>query len=386
MREALHQLTLSLALPIAVGAVWIARAERVEPPARESATAYQVELAELPLPIRERLRTPGFATEVPVARRAPEDSVSPRKRPVLEGSPGLAPSPVDLAVGAGSKRDFVASPSLRGAAQEALSALPPAPPAALRGAPPIALAAPSFSSRRGMAPAEMVPPAASESAAPTQTGKPVAVAPAVDADPSPWKQDVSKRAPLMPMQAALSAARYDPEPLRGRGVGAGAGPVAATRHVGKPSPIAAGDVGKPSPIAAGDVGKPLSIATGDAGKPPSIATGPVRIDRSPPEKFAHADGHAPLLPPGLIEDRLSLQPLSRVPSFLPVDLPLVALQNAKREAPIDRVSDFSVSPPIPSWIGLRPTLFVLIPEPGSAILLGASLAALGASRRSRRRA
>ena len=44
MRETLHQLTLALALPITVGAVWIARGDRIEPVVRERATAYRVEL------------------------------------------------------------------------------------------------------------------------------------------------------------------------------------------------------------------------------------------------------------------------------------------------------------------------------------------------------
>ena len=59
VRENLRQLGLALALPIAVVAVWAVRGESAGAPARESATAYRAVLADLPLPTRERLRTPG---------------------------------------------------------------------------------------------------------------------------------------------------------------------------------------------------------------------------------------------------------------------------------------------------------------------------------------
>lgn len=400
MRETLHQLTLTLALPIAVGAVWIARAERAEPPVRERATAYRVELADLPLPVRERLRTPGFAAPMPVARKAPEDSAPRRERPMLEGPSQPAPAPVQLAVETDSKRDVVAAPSPR-AAEKTLGALPRASQAALRTAPPIALAAPSLSSRRGTAPAATVPVAPSEVAAPPQIaavtgiGKAASRAPAAGADPNAWKQDR-----LRGMQAALSASPRSPQLLGGRG--AGAAPVAApARAVGK-SPIVSGDVGRSSPIATrdarepssivtGDVGKSSPVAatpigTGDVGKPSPIASQRVEIDPGRREGSGIPGGRAPEVRTS--EGRTPLwssRPIDRVEDFsLPIsDLPRYEPEPVKTVTPVDLEPEISESTPIVQWF--PPRLLVLTPEPGSAILLGVSLAALGTLRRSRRR-
>jgi hypothetical protein len=363
MRETLHQLTLTLALPIAVGAVWIARAERAEPPTLERATAYRVELADLPLPVRERLRIPGFAAPTPVARRAPEDSAPRRDRPLLGDS--SLPAPVELAVDTDSKRDVVAAPSPR-AAEEALVALPLASQAALGTAPHVAPAAPSLWWRRETALAATVPIAASQAAAPpeiaaaTGTGKAASGATAAGADPNAWEQDR-----VTAMQVARSASPQSPQPLGGRG--AGAAPVAAPARAVGNSPIVTGDPGKSTPIAA-----------------TPISTSPV-ANQSPAERPEDPNGHVPLTPPGL-SDRvpdLSWQPDSpSAPSLPSIDLPLPALEHAAANSVDFGPDEPPSSPPIVRLFA-SPTL---VPEPGSAILLGASLAALGALRRSRRRA
>lgn len=390
MRETLHQLTLTLALPIAVGAVWIARAERAEPPALEHATAYRVELADLPLPVRERLRTPGLAAPIPVARRAPEDSAPASEQPTLENSP--RPAPVELAVESHSKRDVVSAPSPRAADEIA------APLTALQTPPPIAPAPLSLTSRSGTAPAAIVPVPASTAAPPvivaaTGTVKAASEATPAGADPNAWDR-------LSAIQAPLSRSPQLPG-----GRGAGAEPVAAPARAVGNSPIVTRDIGKSSPIAA------TPIATSDVGKPSPIASQPVEIGPGPAQILAHADGHAPLVPPGPLEDRwqdFSLPPESHGRSIAPAHftlpllpalpvletadtksgghlLPPPVLEIAQMPASIDLASpDISEPAPAFAWATFRPTL-VLVPEPGSAILLGTSLAALGVLRRSRRR-
>jgi hypothetical protein len=373
MRETLHQLTLSLALPIAVGAVWIARAERAEPPAREHATAYRVELADLPLPVRERLRTPGLAAPMPVARRAPEDSAPTPERPTLENP--RRPAAVEIAVESNSKRDVVAAPSPR-AAEVALVALPVASQAALGTAAPVAPAAPLLSSRSGTAPAATVPAAASETAPPpvivaaTGTGK---AASAAGADPNAWEQDR-----VTAMHAARSASPQSPQPLVARGTGAE--PVAAPARAVGNSPIVTGDVGKSPPIAA------TPIATGDVGKPHTIASQPLEIDPGRREGSGTPGGRAPeVLPSEGRTPLLPSRPIDRVEDF---SLPISDLPRFEPE-PVNTVTSRDPEPKIlestPIVQLFAPRLLVLVPEPGSAILFGVSLAALGALRRSRRR-
>jgi len=293
MRETLYQLTLTLALPIAVGAVWMARAERAEPPARERATAYRVELDDLPLPIRERLRTPGFELEAPAARQIPEDGAPTRERPSFEAPSQPEPEPFELAARAGSRAALVAAPSPR-ALQPPLGEPAPTPRAAPRIGSPIAITAPSLS-QRGTA-AQPVPSA---------TGTPSADRPAVDAD-----RVLSRQDRILERKRLLSAS----DDVRFRGPG---------------NPIALVDPHLRKPLVPSDP-----------------------IDR--PRDFS--------------------PPISELPSFEPP-------RSAEPAPPIDLEPEIEEQTPV-VWNKLRPTFgFLPIPEPGSAILFGTSLAALGALRR-----
>jgi hypothetical protein len=324
MRETLHQLTLTLALPIAVGAVWMARAERAEPPARERATAYRVELDDLPLPIRERLRTPGFATPVPASPGVPEEAEPLRERPLFERPSRPEPVPVDLAGRAGATRVFGAAPSPRAVRQPLDAPTPtPAPRPALRAAAPIALTAPSLSSRRAAASSTL--PSATPGA--IATPQPSADAPAADADPL-----ASKRERIF--------ARQD----------------------------------LPSPVHGG----PVRDGFQTRGKPISIPRAPGRID---PGKHVRdpIPGRTPLLPSTPIaraNDRaedFSL-PITELPRFEPHEV-------AKPEPSFDFEPEIEARTPVQSSSHRPIFRFLPIPEPGSAILFGASLAALGALRR-----
>jgi hypothetical protein len=101
------------------------------------------------------------------------------------------------------------------------------------------------------------------------------------------------------------------------------------------------------------------------------------------------NGHAPLTPPGLTENPplgLSLKPDSHVPPVALIDLPLPAVASAAAPVFSDHASDFSAPVPVVLRWNAPPMTPMLIPEPASALLLGAALAALGAARRRRRRA
>jgi hypothetical protein len=143
------------------------------------------------------------------------------------------------------------------------------------------------------------------------------------------------------------------------------------------------------PVGSTPVGRPVD-------NPPAVAH-PVgnpsiqepRNDQRPSDIPARPDGSAPLVPHGenpivaWAED-FSLPPDSQ-PSVVPADLPpFVAPATAENKPDPAFASEIPVPAPIFFWTSMRPTLLV-IPEPGSGILLGASLAALGALRRSRRR-
>jgi hypothetical protein len=96
VRETLRQLGSTLALPVAIGVVWMVRAEPAETPIPERATAYRVELADLPLPTPERLRRPGEGTGWRGARAIPEEPSTRQRRAALPIV--SAPAPVDLAI------------------------------------------------------------------------------------------------------------------------------------------------------------------------------------------------------------------------------------------------------------------------------------------------
>jgi hypothetical protein len=94
------------------------------------------------------------------------------------------------------------------------------------------------------------------------------------------------------------------------------------------------------------------------------------------------------MPPGLTEHPrfgLPIDPDLGKPWPEVFDLPLPAVASAAQpDTAGDRATDFSTPTILFRWgSGLAMTP-VMIPEPGSALLLGATLAALGAARRSRR--
>ena len=108
MRESLYQLSLTLALPLAVTAVWIVRGDPAGVHATQTATAYRAELADLPLPTPQRLRAPREAADWLGVHRHPDDPIGRPRRAAL---PDLAaPPPVELAVEAGTGPDWGVAP------------------------------------------------------------------------------------------------------------------------------------------------------------------------------------------------------------------------------------------------------------------------------------
>jgi hypothetical protein len=287
----------------------------------------------------------------------------------------MGAAPVELATRADSGRDAIAAtPSPR----VPLETLGAAPRVARSAAAPAALAAATLSSRA----AEAVVPKAQPVA--TQTAKPSEPAPASEAEPSP----VLDPRVSAPREALPSIASRDAR-------------LPGTRTA---TPVASPGKGfaGPFPVAAKPLrSDPAPSQNLDPGPSQKLDPGPSpRLDPAPRQQLVNQDGRAPLLPPGKIENqplRLSPLPASAPaePRLLPVELPLPASPTARNaiamdfgpdETPayVDR-GEASLPPPAAiGWGKLRPTL-LLIPEPGSAILLGASFAALGALRRSRRR-
>jgi hypothetical protein len=330
MRETLHQLSLALALPITVGAFWIARSEQPEP-VRERATAYRVELAQLPLPTRERLRSPDLATATVAPQQASEQESAPReRRPALPEPSETGVAPLDLASRGGSAPAVAAAPIPR-PSFETLGAAPRNTP---RAAPPVAMAAPPLSTRRADA-------AVAERAAGSAT-----TAPAAKPGPSP-KTRVPEAEPN-PMRRERLLAQQD------------ALPAAAPRRL---------DSRAGTPVASPDTGRPARYVP--------IAREPVRSD----PRLVTADGRAPLEPNPKLEgytwEDFSLPP-GWAPSVLPDALPPLASEPDPSEPPIAQAIEPS---PFLSWSTLGPRFLLVIPEPGSAILLGAALGALGALRR-----
>jgi hypothetical protein len=120
-----------------------------------------------------------------------------------------------------------------------------------------------------------------------------------------------------------------------------------------------------------------------------IVSDPVGIVDSWHGPNENSNGHAPLTPPGRSEDQvigLSQGSDSHGPSVDWIDLPPQAVASAAAHGFSDRSEDFSTSDPFFPWNASFPTALVMIPEPGSALLLGAALAALAAARRRRPRA
>jgi hypothetical protein len=391
MRESLHQLTVTLALPIAVTAVWIARGDATEPRRHERATAYRVELAELPLPTRERLRAPGLSTAAPAPRPAPqEEAAPPERRAVPPAAPQADADAVDLAFLTDSDREAALAsrtdseperiapstlPSL-----DTLGAAPRGTPSPIRGAAPAAQAAPSLASSPVKSSASQV--------ASTATAEPASAQTAQSSEPAP----VSSAGPLLTARPNRQLAQPVARPVDDTAAGRPVGREPVVRPVDNtPVTRLADDTSVGGQVANTPVGRPVddTPAVGHAigkelGNPSPIFQEP-RNDRGPSDIPARSDGSAPLVPHGekLIvawTEDFSL-PLEEQPSVLPTDPPPLAL-DAQENQPGHEIA---IEIPVPGSI-LRfsgPTFFV-IPEPGSGILLGASLAALGVLRRSRR--
>jgi len=165
MRETLHplihQLSLALALPLAVTAVWIVRGDPAGVHGTQTATAYRVELADLPLPAPQRLRAPREATDWLGVRRHPEDPIARRRRAALPES--AAPQPVELGVEAGPEQARVVAPSPRDG-QPQLTATTGAP--ALAASPPLPVTTPLIvASRAAAVPARIDAPESNGGAA-----------------------------------------------------------------------------------------------------------------------------------------------------------------------------------------------------------------------------
>jgi hypothetical protein len=116
-----------------------------------------------------------------------------------------------------------------------------------------------------------------------------------------------------------------------------------------------------------------------------IAHEPVRSEPTPSPKMVDENGREPLLTIRKLVDiaqDFSWSPGSE-PSVLHDALPPLGNDGDEKE---HGKSQLALEPsPFLNWSTLKPT-FLPIPEPGSATLLGAALAALGALRRSQRRA
>jgi hypothetical protein len=353
MREVLRQLGSTLALPVAIGVVWMVRSEPASIPALESATAYRAELAELPLPTPERLRPPGETTRWQGARVIPEQSDARQRRaalPVVPASP-----PVDLAVEEAPEPEIAAAP--RAAADPSVTDLP-----TVRSVPPsfaaLVAAAPSLGSHRARsvpartapstpeAPAQGTPErGAQKRAAPARPAEPVATAPGTTAIAGALQ--AARRAALEPEPAL---ARPDTRPIASRGTS--------------------------------------SLAVHAKGW---LVPAPTVVDRTEPgkptlERPVKTDGPAALPPPGPAADKpfeVSLHPTPFEPSIHPKDLPKLPVETPA--APKIPVLDQKISAPDQVFLGLvsRPRAIQMIPEPGSAVLIGVALAALGAARRRR---
>jgi hypothetical protein len=401
MREPLRQFSLALALPLSVIAVWTVRGDPAGTAPLEFATAYRVQLAELPLPTPERLREPGGETAWQARRLIPEDPSTNRRRLLLPNPP--APPPVDLAAQTDPAIEIADPPSPR-TGHPTPGVEPIAPRPALRSAPELVAAVPAIGSRRAArvataaaasaGPAQAAPessgagvsepttPAKSATRSPgavvsTSAAKPARIA-AVDTTPARASREIAPTRSLAPVPV--------PEPARGLPaispiVGLAKRSPAAERA--KTWPIVGPE--KSSPIAELAKGSPIV----DLAKSWPISTGRVGSDESPRREFENASGYAPLTPPGLTGDGagdLSLESDAfDTPVRLP-DLPMPALETVaashaggwdSESAAPDRARGLFASPS---------TSLRLIPEPGSALLLGAALVAIGTARRIRRRA
>ena len=350
MRETLRQLGLTLAFPVAVGVVWMVRAEPAATPVPASATAYRVELADLPLPIPERLRQPGEATRWQGARVIPEESSARNRRAALPIVP--APTPVDLAVEEAPELEIAASSSPHAVVDPSHEAIV-APRSAPLGVAALIAVAPSPGSHRprsvptSAASTESETPAQStpERAEQTQAAKPVTTVPSTLALASAVKE------------GRLAAVEPAPD---------------FARPNTKPNPSS-------GPVPQPDYDRILPKLT-------PIVVGGTEPEKSPHEKFEKTDWPASPTPPGpATHEPFIVSPFPKPfePSFQPKDPPrLPFIDDAAPEIAVLEPEISSPELPFP-WLASRPRMLLTIPEPGSAVLIGVALAALGAARRRR---
>ncbi len=412
MRERLYQLTVSLALPVTVAAVWIVRGEPAGVVSRERATAYRVELAELPLPTPERLRAPRGASDWRGAQATASEDPSVRHR--RAALPELAaPPPVALAAETGSEPDRSAGASPRVAQPELplatrTNVLAPRPPELIVSTPLIVATRAGFESAREASPADggRETVAAPESAPAAEGAAAAAAKPAYAAlavNPAP----AAHTSAANPVLAASTSAAIPAPPVRA--VAANAAPtVAAVRDEAYSAPPSAGvrDAAAPQrdhvPFGgqASSDGIDKTWREGVAAAPNSPALAHATREAKDALDLWLERGRSKGSP---FEVALPLTTPPQLRSFASDPMP-AASDRGVPETPL-RAFDLPLPGPAafarPGDDGAEeasptfgsgshrflPVLAVLaIPEPGSAALLGAALAGLAAARRRERRA
>ncbi len=404
MREVLHQLTMALALPIAVSAVWAIRgnpADSSDPLLR--ATPYRVALAALPLPSAERLREPREPRDWRVRPHAIEDPVGPIRRAALPEIPASAS--LARVTPADSEREGVAVAAPRATQPEVEPASSPdALPlrwtqAEVSTAPLVAVrSAATRASRDLHAAATPVPvkPSAVKPSAYTPEPSPSTQRSVASVDAAPAvRENLAKPAPAVseiPAKPVVSAAAVKP---------------ALSATVAHPAPAVVAvrstptSVRRDAPVASapdrGGIEKGWHDGFAAAASSPALANA-IRethkgIDLSLADRGRareHVDVMLPIheaAAPALALLAASDRPLrSELERFVSETLPglrelSLPTQDAFAAAPSDGRADFE-DEGFPSSRGFLPVLTLLaIPEPTSAALVGATLATLALVRR-----
>jgi hypothetical protein len=351
MREILHQLTLALALPLAVATVWLVRGESGDAPRFESAVAHRVQLAPLPLPEKSQLRAPRTALDW---RRAPAEAEMPLapRRPALPQEP--AP-PLALAVNAEPASSPIEAAPLRAARVDAAPAV-----AARRAAPPTTL--PLLATLPGLA---------SPAAGPARVARTAAKADVASAAAKPALRAVASAAPAATAKP-IASPRIAP----------------ALHHVGSPGAAPRERAGL----------APLDDAWRERAKTsapsPALAHGLREIDQALDLLPGHAkdtrsrfEQLVPTLPASAHPRELAASPAPPLaalplPSAPAPDLGFAFPVLETLAAQLDDLADARDVFGFGSEPVYAPALRVTaIPEPGSAWLIGAGLAAVAAVRR-----
>ena len=431
MRETLHQLSLALALPITVAAVWIVRGDPAGVHATQTATAYRAELADLPLPTPQRLRAPREASDWLGVHRQSEDPIARRRRAALLDL--AAPKPVALAVEAGSEQARVVAPSPR----DGQPSLTGAPALAAPDALPTVSTPLLVASRAAAVPARVDTPESDAGAAVE------APEPDPDADAAAGASTASEKTAVAraetPAAPARSFAVLSAVPADRPSSAKPAPGVAGVRASALPLPERASGPLSSSPISSGPI-SPIhasrspsvvvpsrgagSVAAADSHETSQRGAGRSSSEKSWREEFAAALPSPALAyatraasePVDLSLDRdewkdsllhtllpatsvtplpaqwlAAADPIADTPAsyvaMAPHTLPDLARVSPEVFAGLLHAEDGAASPAAFSNSRLFPPIFTLlaIPEPASALLLGAALAALAAPRRRGRR-